>query len=411
MSNRPSVPGSESLLGPEAQAFIQEQQVRAYRKIGVALGLGSDAVKTHAHLSGRVMPAEHVSPEKFRRELAAEGIQLSPDQSAQLDRNIADIHAKYYSAGAPTPFEDPNRYPTLAMIFDGLHADLSAKGQRISPRPHLATLPSGNVDARVLLEPKTRAPIIFFERGLFQFFYDFVLIAGWAVPPLSLQQLSNDAALAELPPRYLMPQEAPGYFSASLYAYVVEGSPALKRSPIPRPSHNLFAPVFLLEHMERFVMAHELAHITLGHLNKAPAVEDEYEADARGFEIVSTLAHQQAGSWSMGYWAVDLALVALNFLYRALGLMAFGPQKLRWISASHPDPLARRQRLRAVAQGGRAPAIGLAAANGLSSMTEAIFQRLWEMSLPGLYEAYQHGARPFPIWKDLITHAFAPHAA
>src|SRR5262249_20860367 len=150
----------------------------------------------------------------------------------------------------------------------------------------LATLPSGDVNATIRLEPETAIPIIFFEHGLFQFLYDFARLMAWSAPPYSPEVLSDDSLLAKAPRKYTMPPEASQFFVASLNAYVVDGSPIVSGSPLQQPAHNMITSIVLLNQMERFVMAHELAHIKLGHLEKPPSVQQEYEADAVSLSLI-----------------------------------------------------------------------------------------------------------------------------
>ncbi len=171
-------------------------------------------------------------------------------------------------------------------------------------------------------------------------------------------QLSSDAELGRIPRKYTMPFAASGAFGAALYSYVVDGTVLASRSAIPRPVRNEGGAISLLNHMERFAMAHELAHIKADHLSGAATLEQEYEADALSLGLITTLAREDHGSWAVGYWACELELVALNLLYRALGVMAFGPVKLRWISTTHPDPLSRRERIRQIWLSPRVPADG-----------------------------------------------------
>ena len=397
-----------SVPGPEVCAFTEELQTRAYRKLGEALGLGSDPVATHQRLSRPAMPATHVAPEKLQADLARQGITLSAEDAATKARALAAAYARYFSRPVPTPFEDPNRYPVLAMTFDAVHASLAAKGRPIAPRPYFATLPSGQVDARIVRELKTRSPVVFFERGLFNYVYDFALLTGWAVPILSLEQMADDAMLATLSPRHAIPPATGIFFASSLLAYVTNGNSDLKREPIPKPPDNAFVPMQLVVQMERFVMAHELAHLALGHLDRNAEAGDEFEADALGGQTLTELSLDEGGSWAMGFWGADLFFVALNFLYRTLGLITFGPVKLKWISVTHPDPLKRRSQLAARLRAECPRTLSLTAAGQLASMSDAVFQRLWELATPQLIQAYQNGARPSPVWQNLVTHTFAP---
>ena len=126
------------------------------------------------------------------------------------------------------------------------------------------------------------------------------------------------------------------------------------------------------------------------------------------FKPLEELSLDEGGSWAMGFWGADLFFVALNFLYRTLGLMTFGPVKLKWISVTHPDPLKRRSQLAARLRAECPRTLSLTAAGQLASMSDAVFQRLWELATPQLIQAYQNGARPSPVWQNLVTHTFAP---
>ncbi|QHG19713.1 hypothetical protein [Nostoc sp. ATCC 53789] len=359
---------------PKIRKFVQQEQEQEYRRLALALGLGSDPVKAYEHISQRPMPVA--------------------------------LQDRYLSLGLPTIYEDPYFYPAMTITFDLLQKELTERGKPFTPRPFLATLPSGDVNARIVEEPKTGTPIMFFNHGLFRLLYDFAKLTAWATPPLSIKQLSNDSALMNLARKYTIPFQASEFFAASLYAYVVSGSPIAISLPIPEPIHNLPISIALLNHMERFIVAHELAHIHEHHLDESPTWQQEYEADALSLGLISTLAHEDFGSWAIGYWACELALIAFNFLYRAIGLLAFGPEKLEWISKTHPDPLSRREHLRGIWLEQNVPEIGLAAARELCGMTEALFQRLWEISFPLLVISYQQGTRPSPMWNKEIQYSF-----
>jgi hypothetical protein len=354
---------------PQVYEFVRSYQEREYNRLADRLGLAS-AKAAYERLSQRPMPP--------------------------------DLEQRYRTAGLPTPYEDPYLYQAMKKTFDLMRREADAQGPPALPRPFLATLVSGDVNARIALEEKTKTTVLFFERGLFSFFYDMAKLTAWASPPLSVAQLADDSALSNIPRKYTMPPQASAYFAASLYAYAVSGSPIATSSPIPEPSHNMPLAIVLLNHMERFVMAHELAHIRNDHLNKPPMPAQEFEADALGVSLVTALARANHGSWGIGYWASELALIAFNFLYRTIGLLMFGPAKLTWTSQTHPDPLSRRENLRGIWLNRQVPANGVAAARELCGMTEALFQRLWELGLTVLVTGYQRGDRTSLVWRKAL---------
>ena len=363
--------GSREDLGTTDKAnivrrFVRDYQEKAYVRLADDLGLSS-AKSAYEKIAGR---------------------KIAPD-----------LVAKYGSETLPTPFEDPFMFQIMTKTFDVMSRENDTLSAVALPHPFLATLASGDVDGETIVEPATKTPILFFEHGLFSFFKDMADLMAWAAPPLTEGQLTDDTALARLARRYTMPLQASENFSASLYTYVVNGSPAGTSSPIPLPSQNLGLAIRLLNHMERFVMAHELAHVREGHFNKTLGLSQDYEADALAVSLVTTLAEKNHGSWAVGYWGSELALVALNFLYRAIALFTFGPGKPAWIDQTHPDPLRRRENLRGIWLNSRSPQAGVDAAREVCGMMEGLFSRLWEISRPLLLVQYQRGARASPRWK------------
>ena len=349
---------------PEADRvrdFVASYQEREYRRLAGAMGLGNDPRAAFEKLTGT-------------RDAGSGG------------------------------FEHPALHRAMLVTFDLMQREMEALDMERLPSPWLATLATGDVNARIVAEARTRAKVMFFEHGLFRYFFDIAKLAAWAAPPLSDAQLSDDAALARLQPRHTMPPQASSYFVATLFAYAASGTPMASASPIPDPGHNQSLAIMLLNHMERFVMAHEIAHLVRGHLDEAPAPRQEFEADASSLMLVTLLAERHHRSWALGYWASELALVAMNFLYRAVGVVEFGPVRLGWASKTHPDPLARREALRGIWLEPRMPPAGVLAARGVCGMTEALFQRLWEFAVGVLALEHQRGARAAASWKNIATY-------
>ena len=305
---------------------------------------------------------------------------------------------------SPGDFEHPALRRAMLVTFDLMQRELDALDMQRLPSPWLATLASGDVNARIIEEARTRTKVMFFEHGLFRYFFDIAKLTAWVAPPLSVAQLGDDEALARLRPSHMMPPQATAYFAGTLFAYAASGTPMATASPIPEPAHNQKLAIVLLNHMERFVMAHEIAHLVRGHLDEEPAPRQEFEADASSLMLVTLLSEQRHGSWAIGYWASELALVAMNFLYRAVGLVEFGAVRLAWASKTHPDPLARREALRGIWLEPRMPPAGVLAARGVCGMTEALFQRLWEFAAAALVLEHQRGTRAAASWKNIASY-------
>ena len=351
---------------PKVLEFVQGRQEQEYNHLADLLGLGT-AKDTYNKVANRPMPAE--------------------------------LKQVYGSASLPTPFEDPYMYPIMTKTFAALSQENSALGRPALPHPFFATLPSGDVNAGTEEVHETKTPVVFFEQGLFSFFYDMAKLMAWAAPPLTDRQLTDDAALAAIRNSYTIPFQGAEYFAATLSAYALSGSPVAESTPIPEPKQNIGLSISLLNQMVRFVMLHELAHVQArDYANPRQTPELEYDADETAVSLVTTLAGNQ-GSWALGYWGCDLALVALNFLYRSIALLTYGGKKLTWVSPTHPDPLSRRAKLRGMWRNQFSPEAGVAAAGMVTRMTEKLLQILWEDTDWILLLRYQQGERASPRWR------------
>jgi hypothetical protein len=364
-------PAASPQLPAEVEQLIRSEQERGYRNLALKLGLGADPKKAYERLTGTPVSSESHSP-----------------------------------------YEDPRRYQIMNVILGSIQRAMVSAGEpRLDPAPVYASLPTGNVNAQVAVEPKTGVPVMFMELGLFRYFYDFCHLIGWAVPPLAPEHLADNQAIIDMARRYTMPQEAFTSFIDSMGSYTFNGSPLGTAGGVPRPEHNLPLCMVLLTLMERFVLAHEMAHIKLGHLagEQGPDQESdqEYQADAASLELVLYMVPGEGVSWGIGFWACELALVAMNMLYRSLGIGQFGNTKLAWIDKSHPDPLKRRERLRTIWLEDWVPQDGIEAARVLCGMSDAIIQSLWELASVQLWWAHdKNKLRPSPMWRDLIDSTF-----
>ena len=361
---------TSSPLPQEVQQFIRSKQEHGYRNLAISLGLPADAKKAYERLNGTPV-----------------------------------------SADSHSPYEDPRRYQIMEVILGSIRKAMAASGEPpLDPAPVYASLPTGDVNALTDVELKTHVPVMFMEQGLFRYFYDFCHLIGWAVPPITPQQLGDDQAIINMARRYTMPQEASAAFINSMCSYTFNGSPlGTEGQRVPRPEHNLPLCMVLLTLMERFVLAHEMAHVKLGHLAVELDQEQEYQADAASLGLVLYMVSGEGVCWGIGFWACELALVAMNLLYLSLGIGEFGDAKLSWIDHSHPDPISRRERLRTIWLEDWLPKDGILAARTLCGMSDSLIQRLWEMASMELFWAHEKNQlRPSPMWRDVIGATFTP---
>jgi hypothetical protein len=226
------------------------------------------------------------------------------------------------------------------------------------------------------------------------------------MPTVSVELMTDDSSLLTSPRQFKISEATAQYFYNSVYAYVVKGSPRANASSFPRPADNAFLAGMLIQQMELFVMAHEVAHFTKGHLKQAPQNQSEawtreYEADETALTLVSNLAHDNGYSWAIGAWACDVVFGLFHLLGSAVATMAYGRESLRWISRTHPSPLRRQQNLRK-----RMVSLvqdfswnRLVLLDALDSITQAMLNELWGLILPNLLDEYKKSLRPSPVWK------------
>ena len=139
---------------------------------------------------------------------------------------------------SPGDFEHPALRRAMLVTFDLMQRELDALDMQRLPSPWLATLATGDINARIIEEARSRTKVMFFEHGLFRYFFDIAKLTAWVAPPLSVAQLGDDEALARLRPSHMMPPQATAYFAGTLFAYAASGTPMATASPIPAPEHS-----------------------------------------------------------------------------------------------------------------------------------------------------------------------------
>jgi hypothetical protein len=343
---------------------------------------------------------------------------LTPGQLEEFDARVRRSHLEALEMELPTRFEDRLLYPIAKRLFETVVRSLDDHGIPGDDALLLATLPSGDVNARVSRVPRSEVSVLFFEQGLFQFLHDFACVSAWAAQPLGPWELSSDPALAQLPRRYTMPPQASELFTGSLLGYVASGTPLADPIPHSAPDYNRWLCVTLNAQMLLFVLAHELAHVKLGHLrvkdsDRETSWEQEYEADVAAATFVIARAGEQGLSPAVGYWGCDIALTCLHLLHRGIGVMEFGGMPV-WTSATHPDVLSRRENLRALVSklaDGSMPPAAVGAVKELCGMSDALFLRLWEMGVAVLLLSRSRGTRPSRLWAPFLSASIAAPAS
>src|SRR3979411_2032664 len=163
-----SHPADRHALNSEARTFVQNKQEDAYRALAAALGLGLAPKKAYEKLSPSPGPLGDGRPGDFIEEARRAGIPLREKDVAAIKAGLTGMYRHYFSLEPPTLYELQDRYASMVLTFDGLNQTLVTQEHSLAPPPLLASLPSGDINARLLFAPGTRTPILFFEQALFR---------------------------------------------------------------------------------------------------------------------------------------------------------------------------------------------------------------------------------------------------
>lgn len=395
------------------RAWIERRQRTAYRDAAHKLDLGDDPEQAWRRLtgSGDSQEADATGTEALWNRPGWD--QMNDSQRAEFEAALA---ASKLRDGLPLPtrFEHRRHYRALNSAAEALLDVLHDTEWRIEPPPVIATMPTGDVNARASRERTTKTPVIFFDQGLSEFLVDFARIIGWAMPSLGPEQLFDDHALTGLQRSYTMPPQASMWLSGALRGYVMWGTPVLQEDErVPVPPHNQFACVTLHMLMLQFIVGHELGHFSLGHMTRTwPSKNpwrDEYHADEFGAFTTARRLFSWSGSAAAAFWAVDLALSCLHLLHKAMSVVAF-TTAVKWVSRRHPDELSRRQQQRALVgekRGGQLAGVTVDGYSELLGMSDALLRRIATLALLPLAQAREEGKQPSALWRRHINAIFA----
>lgn len=383
---------------------INDRQERAYWAAADLLDLPGPEAAYEA-LSE---PEKSMSMEEFRALLGWENTLTGEE----WERTKAETEAYMARPLAPPPtrFEDASSRRRWLGVRDGIMARSERAGTpSIKIVPHLATLPSGDLNAVVTRCHEGADEIIFFERGLERYLRDFALLVCWMVPPMPKDFLWNERGLATIRGFYTMPPQSSQYFLSALGAYLGGGTPSQNQMKIALPGHNAHLFIFLSLGLYEFVLMHEQAHIALGHVaerRRGHAVE--LEADRHAAQILAKLAQDSGRSAAFSLWTSDLALRALSIFDEAMGTLAFGIGPKWWLSQTHPDPHSRRAAFRKLIGPQMVHDISDDAIDNLLKMGDALIGRIEEIAWPMIVLARHRGMTLSPLWRARLERSMKP---
>jgi hypothetical protein len=393
----------------ETAAFIQSRQERHYRILSDELGLGGDPARAFRSLTrGVILPVQAHAWVEQQRQRYANSLDMSAEDWTTVDSLLADRAQQMRSTEIPTAYEEPILYDSLMLTYSRLADVLDRDCNYTSPA--LATLAAGEINAKISSAGHNSSPVIFFEHGLFRYFWEASNVLGWCLPQIKQRELLDVTSIANIPNRYSMPSQATAILGELLHNYVVDGVPWRARGQLPRADHNILLIIALVSDMECFALAHEISHIRLGHLDEQILKQsDEAAADLAGTELVLALDPRHSFNRAFRFWACYLALCTLEILDRALILYAFGNKPVKWINELYPDFPHRRDLLRtALAQGRFAITdFEVATAERLCRMSDALISLMWKNYIMTSVLSTPLFPKPSPMWRNRINACYA----
>jgi hypothetical protein len=393
------------MMGNEGRAYLQSIQAEQ---------LHSDGLANEAELELRAeVGSEEArrSKEYYSREVHS---RIYPDASPEeTERHIADAMAAYATelADSPSPYEDPSLYSTMKELFAGVSKFGSTIGLSMDQPVELGSL-SGRVNAMTLPVPGSEELLVIFETQLFTFTYLLAKILAQA--ETETVDPSVDQIESHLGQQPLIAER----FYDLLANYLITGMPMLAK-PYLLDGDMAVAGGLICHAMRTFIMAHEYAHLALGHISAertrqtkigsidlpqyAYSWHQEYIADEVGMYLAIRALTEQDYSFPTAYAAGDFFLTAMHLFTRSLFILAHG-EDVDPPSDTHPPLYLRRARLRGWMgwmgkTGTLQPLSSTRRAVRLGLTSQRIAELLWR-NCPGvLLSLHQQGTRPSATWK------------
>jgi hypothetical protein len=392
-----------------ARKRVNGWQESDWGEVASSMGLGWKPERAFEALSPPPLPDDLITVDRMRRDV---GDDIVPDGDwASVAATMKDYKDRYL-VDPPTRFEMSLSYSTLAYELDGALETLTGLNVVLPYRPLVASLPSGDVNAKIRKIPGSDEAVILFQHGLIDFL-DQLAIAMGAAMPVELTDLPLRAAApgGSEPGDRAHWQLAVEQLTDSLTSYVVEGKPnnVRRRSLKGRALANS---VFLAAGMRRFLLVHELMHLLFKHVAVPSAKLPEEEAWQREFDAdmvaASFCARRSAQARVSSMWACDIALWAFEMLERTLAYLATGALTGLPPTHSHPTPRARRSRLlqektqelQGLGETGDAGRLGELTVAGME-----LGAKLWEATIPHWDGLREKGVRPGPLWTKRLEQA------
>jgi hypothetical protein len=357
--------------------------------------------------------------EKFVREMYEKVVTQQRGISFEVFYQQAVESDRKAREAVPTRYEDPHWYALILGFAAQIEEELRELGHTLTQRPLFGTLPTGRVNGMAIALPDCAYRIILLESGLFGFANLATKAVAHTFPPAGkgdkeggLSFRTDDAGWqAEIKANPALAERVLDL----LGAYLIGGHPHAARPYLPNPKVEPLSSL-LRNSMELFVLSHEYGHCISGHLDDAmphrpttadPDVEQvvtnwkqEFEADARGLELMINAMSRRRIDISLSYSGADFFFGCIELVQNALCVLRTGrrPTEEEVMSHTHPPPATRREALRNVVRRS-VPENVAEAAIGLAETFDRMLATYWALCEPALAEMHRDGVEVAPSWR------------
>lgn len=335
----------------------------------------------------------------------------------------------------PTRFENPYFYALLQSdlrAIDGHARDemkiVGGRGRvQFDSLPLFGTLPTGELDAFTAKVPESSEFVVVVNESLFVLLNLASKVVAQAMPESMLEGGGIALPFSSKEVVERIAGSAPEVrlrFVDVLDATVRRGNPsAAAVYAIPEPWAHTAAE--LRQAAELFAVAHEYAHILLGHLElpcrKAAlgtsgadgdvvdidlvvrSWQQEYDADCLGALIGNSTAVRRFGLDGGRSWgAIEMYFAIVEVVHRAVSTLDHG-QETVIVQSTHPPPALRRRMIREhIGLAFSAPE-AISYVNGLGEALVWIVETIWLAIKDVILAAHRRGERSASCWHTLLN--------
>ncbi|MEV0279814.1 hypothetical protein AB0I22_25955 [Streptomyces sp. NPDC050610] len=347
-------------------------------------------------------------------------------QIAEMTRYFEEIES---SIRPPTPYESAGHHKKVQLCAAELDEAAARLGRRrgAADPPVFALMEFGHVNARTIRAPHTGDSIVLVDTELLQFLFLFSKAVALAVPtgsPAPDGWLTYATRIDDVRAHLRSDGRALARFSDVVLSYAMTGRASHAEAyRVPLGTERLYG--IIMRAAQTFVLAHEYAHVLLGHLSDGRrdasgadgervaqslwSLALEGHADRVGLNLTLDVMRRQGYDHNFTYWGVELFFHANEIATEAISLLRSGHE---WRGLSDGERHqrasvnARRTILKALFAAEMKQAVGDEAAfervwneteTGLDVVHE-IVRALWTATVPMLKKAHAAGARPSSAW-------------